>query len=88
MRKLLILTIALGVTACEHTTATSGTPGFGQSIAAAQHAQTDAAPPSTEAPQGSGAAGALAQTRYQTGNTRPLLPSSTSSNNPSSSGNH
>jgi hypothetical protein len=35
------------------------------------------------APDGSGAVGALAQTRYKTGQTRPLVPASTSALNPS-----
>lgn len=83
MRKLLILIGALALTACEHTTGASGAPSFGQSIAAARTAQVNDAAPSTQAPEGDGASGALAQGRYHTDTTRALLPSSTSSNNPS-----
>ncbi len=87
MKKVLILIGALALTACEHTTGTAGAPNFGQSVAAARTAQVDDTAPSTQAPEGDGAAGALAQSRYHTDTTRALLPSSTSSNNPSS-GNH
>jgi hypothetical protein len=37
---------------------------------------------SDEPPEGSAAVGALAQERYQTGRTRPLTPTTTSSANP------
>jgi hypothetical protein len=47
-----------------------------------QDAQAAPGAVSDEPPEGSGAQGALAQQRYQTGNTRPLLPATTSSANP------
>ena len=82
MKKLLLLSTALSLTACAYTTS----PNFGHALATAQAAQAEPAAPTDAAPEGSGAVGALAQGRYKTGSTRPLLPSSTSVANPSSSG--
>jgi hypothetical protein len=71
------------VAACAHPADTAGAPSFGASVEAMHEAQrvSDTAEPG--APDGSGAVGALAQTRYKTGQTRPLVPASTSALNPS-----
>lgn len=58
--------------------------GFGDSVAAMHRAQTIEAAPTQEPPEGGGASGALAQSRYQTGTTKPLMSSSTSSTSTSS----
>jgi hypothetical protein len=73
--------------ACTTPVDTAGAPSFGEAVRINTQAQTAPGSTSLEAPEGSGAQGAEAQTRYKTGNTRPLQPASTSSANPSSSGN-
>lgn len=85
MRTLIALSALVLVCACAHRkTDTAGAPSFGASV---QTLQTQVVPGSVSAepPEGSGAQGALAQERYQTGNTRPLLPTTTSSANPTTS---
>jgi hypothetical protein len=72
---------ALGA-ACTHAVDASGAPSFGAAAEANRDRQmtpavTDAAPP-----EGSGSQGVLAQSRYRTGATKPLLPSSSSIANP------
>lgn len=86
MRTLLLsaaATLALGASACTHPADSAGAPGFGDAVSMMHAAQTIPAEPTTEAPEGSGAQGALAQTRYKTGTTLPLLPASSSTMNPS-----
>lgn len=68
--------------ACTTTPDTAGAPSFGESVRAMHEAQAIPTEASAEAPEGSGAQGALAQTRYKTGNTRPLPAASVSSMNP------
>jgi hypothetical protein len=71
--------------ACAHPVDTAGAPSFGQSD---QTLRTQQVMPmsqvDTTPPEGSGSQGALAQGRYRTGTTKPLLPSSSSIANPSS----
>ena len=69
--------------ACTHSTGTAGAPSFGQ--ASGTNADRQMTPGATDAtpPEGSGSQGALAQSRYRTGTTKPLLPSSSSIANPS-----
>ncbi len=84
MRGFLFLTAAAALTllaACANPNRPA--PGFGDSVAAMHRAQTVPSDVTLEPPEGSGAAGALAQTRYQTGSTKPLLSSATSAANPS-----
>lgn len=68
--------------ACSTTPDTAGNPSFGESVRAMHDAQALTTETSAEAPEGSGAQGALAQTRYKTGDTRPLPAASVSSLNP------
>lgn len=63
---------------------TAGAPSFGASLETMQNVQAVPGAVSEEPPEGSGAVGALAQERYKTGQTRPLLPTTTSTANPSS----
>jgi len=84
MRTLIALSALALVGACAHRkTDTAGAPSFGVSVQTLQSEQAMPGAVSEQPPEGSGAQGALAQERYQTGNTRPLLPSTTSSANPS-----
>jgi hypothetical protein len=80
MRTLLTLS-ALGLAflaaACASSIDTAGAPSFGASVEAMQRAQTIPGDTSEAPPEGSGAAGVLAQSRYQNGRTRPLAPSPT-----------
>lgn len=84
MRTLLALSALLLTSACLHPLDTAGAPSFGVSVEAMQNNQATPEAVSDEAPEGSGAVGALAQERYRTGRTRPLMPTTTSSANPSS----
>lgn len=85
MKKILLLSAAaFVVTACSSVGA-SHAPSFGRSAERMHQAQSEQSEVSSEAPEGGGASGALAQTRYKTGQTTPLMPSSTSSANPTSS---
>lgn len=83
--KTLIALSALAVLAasCTQSIGTAGVPSFGASLEAMREAQTATGVTSTEAPEGSGAQGAGAQTRYKTGRTHPLRPATTSSVNSS-----
>lgn len=84
MRTLLALSALTLTSACLHPVDTAGAPSFGASVQAMHGNQATPGAGSTEAPEGSGAVGALAQERYRTGQTRPLMPTTTSSANPSS----
>ena len=84
MRILLALSALAIASACSHSVDTAGAPSFGVSVATLQTEQTVPGTVSNEPPEGSGAVGALAQERYQSGQTRALLPTTTSSANPSS----
>lgn len=84
MKKLLSLSVlTLALAACT-SVGSSRAPGLGQSTHQMQQAQSERTEVSSENPEGGGASGALAQTRYKTGHTTPLLPASTSSANPTS----
>lgn len=54
-------------------------PSFGESVEAMHRAQVIEPEPTQEPPEGGGASGALAQSRYQTGTTKALQSSATSS---------
>ena len=69
--------------ACAHPVDTAGAPNFGAAVERNMAAQAIPTAASTQAPESGGATGALAQQRYKTGNTRPLMSSSTSNANPS-----
>ena len=69
---------------CMHPVDSTSIASFGQSVAAMHDAQAMPSTPSDEPPESSGAVGAGAVERYSTGDTRPLLPTATSSANPSS----
>jgi hypothetical protein len=84
MRFLLALSGLAFASACTHAVDTAGAPSFGVSVATMQAEQAVPGSVSDEPPEGSGAVGALAQQRYQSGQTRALLPATTSSANPSS----
>ncbi len=80
MRTLVTLAaLALALSACSHPVDTAGADSFGDAVRMMHAAQTA---PEAEAPEGSGAQGALAQQRYKAGQTHPLMPSSTSLANP------
>jgi hypothetical protein len=83
MKNRLIITLAAVaiVAACAHPADTAGAPSFGASVETMHQAQRVSDTAETGAPAGSGAVGALAQTRYKTGQTRPLAPASTSTVN-------
>ncbi|MGH6950666.1 MAG: hypothetical protein ACREH4_07325 [Vitreimonas sp.] len=87
MKTLLALS-ALGLVAllgaCEHSVDTAGVPSFGASVEAMHNAQTIPGETTEAPPEGSGAAGVLAQSRYQNGRTRALTPSPISSSTTSS----
>jgi hypothetical protein len=78
MKTLIALSALALLCACSHRADT-----FGASVQTLQDKQAVPGPVSEEPPEGSGAQGALAQERYQNGQTRPLLPTATSSANPS-----
>lgn len=82
MRILLALSALAFASACSHAVDTAGAPSFGVSVATLQTKQAAPGPVSDEPPEGSGAVGALAQERYQSGQTRALIPTTTSSANP------
>jgi hypothetical protein len=84
MRNRAIITLAAlaAAAACTHPVDTANAPTFGASVAAMYDAQVVSQTAQPGAPEGSGAVGALAQERYKQGATRPLLPASTSTNNP------
>lgn len=84
MRTLLALSALVLVSACLHPVDTAGAPSFGASVEEMHRNQTSQEQTSEEPPEGSGSVGALAQERYRTGHTRPLMPTTTSSANPSS----
>lgn len=82
MRFLVAFSALALVSACAHDkTDTAGAPSFGVSAQRLQDAQAAPGAVSEAPPEGSGAQGALAQQRYQTGATRPLLPATTSAAN-------
>jgi len=85
MRTRAIITLAAVavVAACAHPVDSAGARSFGASVEAMHEAQRIADTAQPGAPVGSGAVGALAQTRYKGGQTRPLVPASTSTLNPS-----
>lgn len=83
MRSLLALSAAMLIASCASVDR-SQAPSFGRSVEAMDAAQVSDAPVADEAPEGSGATGAAAQRRYQSGQTRALLPATTSTANPSS----
>jgi hypothetical protein len=68
--------------ACTHAVDTSGVASFGQASGNNADRQVTPAAADTTPPEGSGSQGALAQSRYRTGTTKPLLPSSSSIANP------
>lgn len=84
MRTLLAFAALTLLSACAHKTDSSGAPSFGASLQTMQEAQATPDAETEAPPEGSGAQGALAQERYRTGTTRPLLPSTTSAANPGS----
>lgn len=73
------LTLAAG---CTHPGQMAAT--FGDSVEAMHRAQTIPTDPKQDPPVGSGATGAAAQQRYQSGSTAPLMSSTTTSINSSS----
>jgi hypothetical protein len=79
--------LLLLASACTTPADRSGAPAFGEAVSTNTAAQTIPSTPSMEPPEGSGAQGEGAITRYHAGQPRELAPSSTSSANPSSSGN-
>lgn len=86
MRLQLILAAAActALASCMHPADRNNIASFGESVAAMHKAQAIPSNPGDEPPEGSGAVGAGAVDRYSTGHTRELLPSATSSVNPSS----
>lgn len=76
--------LILLASACTTPADRSGAPSFGDAVRTNTEAQATTSATTTEPPEGSGAQGAGAQTRYKTGATRMLLPGSTSTANPSS----
>jgi hypothetical protein len=84
MKTLLALSALTLTRACLHPVDTADAPSFGASVQAMHSNQATPEAVSDEAPEGSGAVGALAQERYRTGRTRPLMSTTTSSANPSS----
>ncbi len=83
MKTALAFSALLLVYGCSHKVDTVGAPTFGASVETLHNAQALPETVSETEPEGSGAQGALAQKRYETGQTRPLLPTNTSSANPS-----
>lgn len=84
MRTLLALSTLALLGACAGKVDTAGAPSFGASVELMHERQAMPGHVSDDPPEGSSAVGALAQERYQDGRTRPLLPTTTSSANPSS----
>lgn len=83
MRTLFALAALAFTAACAHSVDRANAPAFGAAIEGNRDAQVvSTAAPTQEEPDGSGAVGALAQTRYKTGQTRPLLPTNASVSNP------
>ncbi|MGD9966259.1 MAG: hypothetical protein AB7T59_07045 [Hyphomonadaceae bacterium] len=82
MRTLLAFSALALASACTHPVDTAGAPSFGAAVEAMQEAQTAPGVVSAAPPEGSGAQGELAQERYRNGQTRPLMPATTSSANP------
>jgi hypothetical protein len=86
MRKLFTLAatgLTLFAAACAHPVDTAGVPAFGEAVRTMQRVQAVPSEPSAAPPEGSAAAGALAQERYKAGQTQPLQSPATSSVNPS-----
>ncbi|QGZ96591.1 hypothetical protein [Terricaulis silvestris] len=73
---------ALGA-ACTHPIDNSGAPSFGEATEANRDRQMTPVVVEAAPPEGSGSQGVLAQSRYRAGTTKPLLPSSSSIANPS-----
>lgn len=87
MRTLMIVAagaLAALAAACTHPTDSSAASSFGEALRTMQTAQTVPGEVSTAPPEGSGAQGAAAQTRYKAGQTTPLLAPNDSVMNPSS----
>ena len=80
MKNRVIVTFAAlaALAACSHSADSAHAPSFGASVAAMHEAQAVPVAATPGAPEGSGAAGSLAQQRYKEGRTRPLQPTSTS----------
>ncbi|HET9230202.1 MAG TPA: hypothetical protein VFO00_02870 [Vitreimonas sp.] len=85
MKHRVIVTLAAlaALAGCSHSIDSAHEPSFGASVAAMHEAQAVPAAATPGAPEGSGAVGSLAQQRYKGGQTRPLVPASTSTLNPS-----
>lgn len=81
MRTLLALSALTLAAACTHPG--DSAPAFKASVEAMHRAQTVPDTVSEEPPEGSASVGVLAQERYRDGRTRPLMPTTTSSANPS-----
>lgn len=81
IRAILTLATLAAVASCSHQVNSAHEPAFGASVAAMHEAQAVSHTAQAGAPEGSGAAGALAQERYKRGQTRPLLPTATSLTN-------
>jgi hypothetical protein len=77
------LVAAAIATACTHAVDASGAPSFGQAAETNLSRQINPGATDPASPEGSGSQGALAQSRYRTGTTKPLLPSNSSVANPS-----
>jgi hypothetical protein len=77
------LALAALSAACTHAVDTSGVPSFGEAAETNRDRQMTSVVVEAAAPEGNGSQGALAQSRYRTGTTKPLLPSSSSIANPS-----
>jgi hypothetical protein len=85
MRTLFALAALGFAAACTHPVDRANAPAFGAAVEMNRNAQeVSAGAAGQQPPEGSGAVGTLAQTRYKTGQTRPLLPTSSSIANPSS----
>jgi hypothetical protein len=82
IRAIISLAALAAVTGCSHQVDSANEPTFGASVAAMHEAQAVSHTAQAGAPEGSGAAGALAQERYKQGQTRPLLPTATSLTDP------
>lgn len=73
------LSLAVLIGACQHSVDTAGASSFGAAVETMHAAQTIPGETTEAPPESSGAAGVLAQSRYQNGRTRELAPSPTSS---------
>lgn len=78
------LVLAALSSGCASSVDTANAPTFGVANQQMRDAQTDPVAATSQAPEGSGAVGTLAQQRYKTGEIRPLAPASTSTTNNSS----